>query len=101
MSNNTSVLLSLSSIRNEKFTPLPNDMDLSKASAETLNFQYKIDTVIRFHDNMITVKVSVRYTFNDKTAFEEGAEFDYSVINLKDALSLDNENHRVRYHMSI
>ena len=63
MEDSNNIKFRLVSIANEKTTTISEGIDLSSISEESLQFQYKIGTVIKLAENTITVVPSIRYMF--------------------------------------
>lgn len=82
MEDPNNIKFRLVSISNEKTTTIPGDVELASISEESLQFQYKIGTIIKFAENTITVVPSIRYMFEGAVLFESSAEFNYSVLSL-------------------
>lgn len=91
----------LVSISNEKTTTIPGDVDLASISEESLQFQYKIGTIIKFAENTITVVPSIRYMFEGAVLFESSAEFNYSVLSLDTVMDVDKENKKLNMKVNI
>jgi len=91
----------LVSIVNEKTTTIPEGVDLSSISEESLQFQYKIGTVIKLAESTITVIPSIRYIFGDSVLFESCAEFIYSVLSLDAIMDVDKENKKLNMKVDI
>ena len=91
----------LVSISNEKTTTIPGDVDLASISEESLQFQYKIGTIIKFAENTITVVPSIRYMFEGTVLFESSAEFNYSVLSLDAVMDVDKENKKLNMKVNI
>ena len=89
------------SISNEKTSTIPGDVDLASISEESLQFQYKIGTIIKFAENTITVVPSIRYMFEGAVLFESSAEFNYSVLSLDTVMDVDKENKKLNMKVNI
>ena len=85
----------LSSIDIVKFEMNANDNTSLDISSDTLKFQYKIETLIKMSANVIGVKSSIRFTYNETTILEVSAIINYNVDSLQEVISVDKENHRL------
>lgn len=101
MEDPNNIKFRLVSISNEKTTTIPGDVDLASISEESLQFQYKIGTIIKFAENTITVVPSVRYMFEGAVLFESSAEFNYSVLSLDAVMDVDKENKKLNMKVNI
>lgn len=101
MEDPNNIKFRLVSISNEKTTTIPGDVDLASISEESLQFQYKIGTIIKFAENTITVVPSIRYMFEGAVLFESSAEFNYSVLSLDTMMDVDKENKKLNMKVNI
>ena len=101
MEDPNNIKFKLVSISNEKTTTIPGDVDLASISEESLQFQYKIGTIIKFAENTITVVPSIRYMFEGTVLFESSAEFNYSVLSLDAVMDVDKENKKLNMKVNI
>ena len=101
MEDPNNIKFKLVSISNEKTTTIPGDVDLASISEESLQFQYKIGTVIHLAENTITVVPSIRYMFEGTVLFESSAEFNYSVLSLDAVMDVDKENKKLNMKVNI
>lgn len=101
MEDPNNIKFRLVSISNEKTTTIPGDVDLASISEESLQFQYKIGTIIKFAENTITVVPSIRYMFEGTVLFESSAEFNYSVLSLDAVMDVDKENKKLNMKVNI
>lgn len=101
MEDPNNIKFRLVSISNEKTTTIPGDVDLASISEESLQFQYKIGTIIKFAENTITVVPSIRYMFEGAILFESSAEFNYSVLSLDAVMDVDKENKKLNMKVNI
>jgi hypothetical protein len=101
MEDPNNIKFRLVSISNEKTTTIPGDVDLASISEESLQFQYKIGTIIKFAENTITVVPSIRYMFEGAALFESSAEFNYSVLSLDAVMDVDKENKKLNMKVNI
>ena len=101
MEDPNNIKFRLVSIANEKTTAIPEGVDLSSISEESLQFQYKIGTVIKLAESTITVIPSIRYIFGDSVLFESCAEFIYSVLSLDAIMDVDKENKKLNMKVDI
>ncbi len=101
MEDPNNIKFRLVSISNEKTTTIPGDVDLASISEESLQFQYKIGTIIKFAENTITVVPSIRYMFEGAVLFESSAEFNYSVLSLDTVMDVDKENKKLNMKVNI
>lgn len=101
MEDPNSIKFRLVSISNEKTTTIPGDVVLASISEESLQFQYKIGTIIKFAENTITVVPSIRYMFEGAVLFESSAEFNYSVLSLDTVMDVDKENKKLNMKVNI
>lgn len=101
MEDPNNIKFRLVSISNEKTTTIPGDVDLASISEESLQFQYKIGTIIKFAENIITVVPSIRYMFEGAVLFESSAEFNYSVLSLDTVMDVDKENKKLNMKVNI
>lgn len=101
MEDPNNIKFRLVSISNEKTTTIPGDVDLASISEESLQFQYKIGTIIKFAENTITVVPSIRYMFEGTVLFESSAEFNYSVLSLDTVIDVDKENKKLNMKVNI
>ena len=101
MEDPNNIKFRLVSIANEKTTAIPEGVDLSSISEESLQFQYKIGTVIKLAENTITVVPSIRYMFGGAVLFESCAEFIYSVLSLDAVMDVDKENKKLNMKVNI
>lgn len=101
MEDPNNIKFRLVSISNEKTTTIPGDVDLASISEESLQFQYKIGTIIKFAENTITVVPSIRYMFERAVLFESSAEFNYSVLSLDTVMDVDKENKKLNMKVNI
>ena len=97
MEDSNNIKFRLVSIANEKTTAISEGIDFSSISEESLQFQYKIGTVIKLAENTITVVPSIRYMFEGIVLFESSAEFNYSVLSL----DVDKENKKLNMKVNI
>ncbi len=101
MEDPNNIKFRLVSISNEKTTTISGDVDLASISEESLQFQYKIGTIIKFAENTITVVPSIRYMFEGAVLFESSAEFNYSVLSLDTVMDVDKENKKLNMKVNI
>lgn len=101
MEDPNNIKFRLVSISNEKTTTIPGDVVLASISEESLQFQYKIGTIIKFAENTITVVPSIRYMFEGAVLFESSAEFNYSVLSLDAVMDVDKENKKLNMKVNI
>ena len=101
MEDPNNIKFRLVSISNEKTTTIPGDVDLASISEESLQFQYKIGTIIKFAENTITVVPSIRYMFEGAVLFESSAEFNYSVLSLDTVMDVNKENKKLNMKVNI
>ena len=101
MEDPNNIKFRLVSISNEKTTTIPGDVNLASISEESLQFQYKIGTIIKFAENTITVVPSIRYMFEGAVLFESSAEFNYSVLSLDAVMDVDKENKKLNMKVNI
>ena len=101
MEDPNNIKFKLVSISNEKTTTIPGDVDLASISEESLQFQYKIGTIIKFAENTITIVPSIRYMFEGTVLFESSAEFNYSVLSLDAVMDVDKENKKLNMKVNI
>lgn len=101
MEDPNNIKFRLVSISNEKTTTIPGDVNLASISEESLQFQYKIETIIKFAENTITVVPSIRYMFEGAVLFESSAEFNYSVLSLDAVMNVDKENKKLNMKVNI
>ena len=101
MEDPNNIKFRLVSISNEKTTTIPGDVNLASISEESLQFQYKIGTIIKFAENTITVVPSIRYMFEGAVLFESSAEFNYSVLSLDTVMDVDKENKKLNMKVNI
>ncbi len=101
MDNSTNVKFRLISISNEVFTPLPDDFDTSLITEESLQFQFKIGTVIKINDNIISIIPSIRYCIDNSPICEARAEFNYSVLSLDTIMDVDKEEKKLNMKVNI
>ena len=101
MEDPNNIKFRLVSISNEKTTEIPEDSNLASISEESLQFQYKIGTIIKFAENTITVIPSIRYMFEGAVLFESSAEFNYSVLSLDAVMDVDKENKKLNMKVNI
>ncbi len=101
MEDPNNIKFRLVSISNEKTSTIPGDVDLASISEESLQFQYKIGTIIKFAENTITVVPSIRYMFEGAVLFESSAEFNYSVLSLDAVMDVDKENKKLNMKVNI
>ena len=76
-------------------------MDLSSLSDDTVRFQYRIETVIKMSENVVTIIPGIRYLFDKAILFEASAEFDFMVLSLNSVMELDEENSRLNMKADI
>lgn len=101
MEDPNNIKFRLVSISNEKTTTISGDVDLASISEKSLQFQYKIGTIIKFAENTITVVPSIRYMFEGAVLFESSAEFNYSVLSLDTVMDVDKENKKLNMKVNI
>ena len=101
MEDSHTIRFKIVSIANEKTTTIPEGVDFSSISEESLQFQYKIGTVINLAENTITVVPSIRYMFGGAVLFESCAEFNYSVLSLDAVMDVDKENKKLNMKVDI
>lgn len=101
MEDSNNIKFRLVSIANEKTTAISEGIDFSSISEESLQFQYKIGTVIKLAENTITVVPSIRYMFEGTVLFESSAEFNYSVLSLDAVMDVDKENKKLNMKVNI
>ena len=101
MEDPNNIKFRLVSIANEKTTTIPADVDFASISEDSLQFQYKIGTIVRFVENIITVVPSIRYLFEGSVLFESSAEFNYSVHSLDAVMDVDKENKKLNMKVNV
>lgn len=101
MEDTHNIRFRLISITNEKTSLIPEGKDFSSITEESLQFQYKIGTVIKLSENTITVVPSIRYLFGDAILFESCAEFNFSVLSLGAIMDIDKENKKLNTKVNI
>ena len=101
MEDPNNIKFRLVSISNEKTTAISEDSNLASISEDSLQFQYKIGTIIKFAENTITVIPSIRYMFEGAVLFESSAEFNYSVLSLDAVMDVDKENKKLNMKVNI
>ena len=82
----------LASITNEKSSPIPSGIDYASITEETMQFQFKIETIIKFPQNTITVIPAIRFLYEKNIIYEASAEFNYTVIPLDSVMEIDRNN---------
>ena len=101
MEEQTNIKYRIVSINNEKTVTIPEDIDVSGLAEESLQFQYKIGSVVKLSDNIITVIPSVRYVYGGSVVFESSAEFIYSVFSLEAVMDVDRENKKLNMKVDL
>lgn len=101
MEDPNNIKFKLLSITNERTSLIPEGKDISSITEKTLQFQYKIGTVIKWSENTITVVPSIRYLFGDAVLFESCAELNYSVLSLEAIMDVDKENKKLNMKANI
>lgn len=101
MEDPNNIKVRLFSIANEKTTTIPEEVNLTAVSEESLQFQYKIGTVIKLAENIVTVVPHIRYMFEGTILFEACADFNYSVLSLKTVMDVDKENKKLNMKVNI
>lgn len=101
MENSTNVKFKLISISNEYTSVIPDGIDLSTITDESLQFQYKIGTVIKLADHSITVVPRIRYCIGETIVFEANAEFNYSVSPLDTVMDVDLDNKKLNMKVNL
>ena len=91
----------LLSITNEKTSSIPERKDISSLTEESLQFQYRIGTVIKLVEQTITVIPRIRYMYGDAVLFESCAEFNYSIPSLEAVMDVDKENKKLNMKVNI
>lgn len=76
-------------------------LDLSSLSDETIQFQFRIETVVKLSENIITITPGIRYLFNKAMIYEASAEFDFMVLSLHAIMELDADNSRLNMNADI
>ena len=101
MEDPNNIKFRLVSITNEKTSTIPEEVTISSISEESLQFQFKIGTVIKLAENTITVVPSIRYMFEGAVLFESSAEFNYSVLSLDAVMDVDKENKKLNMKVNL
>jgi len=101
MEDPNNIKFKLVSITNEQTTAIPEESALSSVSEESLQFQYKMGTVIKWGENTITVVPSIRFMFEGAVLFESSAEFNYKVLSLEAVMDVDKENKKLNMKVNL
>ena len=101
MEDPNNIKFRLVSIANEKTTTIPEGVDFSSITEESLQFQYKIDTVVKLAESTITVVPGIRYMFGGAVLLESCAEFIFSVLSLDAVMDVDKENKKLNMKVNL
>lgn len=101
MGTSANIKYKLSSIEIVKFEMNASDNTLLDISSDSLKFQYKIETLIKMSANIIGVKSSIRFTYNETTILEVSAITNYNIDSLQEVFSVDKENHKLTSKVDI
>ena len=101
MGTSANIKYKLSSIEIVKFEMNASDNTLLDISSDSLKFQYKIETLIKMSANIIGVKSSIRFTYNETTILEVSAIINYNIDSLQEVFSVDKENHKLTSKVDI
>lgn len=101
MGTSANIKYKLSSIEIVKFKMNASDNTLLDISSDSLKFQYKIETLIKISANIIGVKSSIRFTYNETTILEVSAIINYNIDSLQEVFSVDKENHKLTSKVDI
>ena len=101
MEDPNNIKFRLVSVANEKTSMIPEGVDLSSVSEESLQFQYKIGTIIKMTENIVTVVPCIRYVFEGDVLFESCVEVNYSVHSLDAVMDVDKENKKLNMKVNV
>ena len=100
MEENGNVTFRLQAIENAKYEPAEGieSMDFEE---KKLLFQFKIDTEIKFSEDIILVIPQIRYSYEGKIIVSASAEFVYAVPGLQSVILVDNVNRQINVKADI
>lgn len=101
MENHSAIKYRLVSISGEKYSTIPEGLDASAITEESLQFQYKVGTVVRLEENTISVGLSIRFRLDNSIIFEAGADFNYFVSSIDAVMDVDLENRKLSMKVNI
>lgn len=101
MEEMTNVKFRLSSIEKELLVISHDVIDFTTWDEGKLKFQYKIETIIRLPNDIISVIPTVRYTYEDREALLASSVFNFAVPNLSATITVDKENQQINVRADI
>lgn len=101
MEEMANVKFRLSSIEKEHLVMNHDVIDFTTLDEDKLKFQYKIDTVIRLTQDIISVIPTVRYIYEDREALLASTVFNFTVPNLSATITVDKENQQINVRADI
>ena len=100
MEENINIRFRLQAIENAKVNPA-DGIESMVFEEEKLLYQYKLDTMIKFTENVILVIPQIRYSYEGQIVLSASAEFVYSVPELQSAITVDKVNHQINVRADI
>jgi len=85
----------LVSIENVQLKSSFDGFDFSSLDENSLKFQYKIDTVLKISEDIISVNPGIRYSYRDKELYVASAVFVFSIMNMDTAITVDKVNQQI------
>ena len=101
MENLNNITFRLSSITNEDSSPIPEDIASLDITEKSLQFQYRIETIIKMAENVITIIPQIRYLHLNTKLYEASVEINFSISSLSALIDIDPENRTLEMKVDI
>ena len=101
MENLNNITFRLSSITNEDSSPIPEDIASLDITEKSLQFQYRIETIIKMAENVITIIPQIRYLHLNTKLYEASVEINFSISSMSALIDIDPENRTLEMKVDI
>ena len=101
MENLNNITFRLSSITNEDSSPIPEDIASLDITEKSLQFQYRIETIIKMAENVITIIPQIRYLHLNTKLYEASVEINFSISSLSALIDIDPDNRTLEMKVDI
>jgi len=101
MENLKNIKIRIQSIKEEIVKRQDELAVISELSAESVQFQYKIGSLIDVETDTITVTPIIRYLHDNSEIFKASAEFVFSIHSLSSIVDIDLENKKINMNANL
>ena len=101
MENLNNITFRLASITNEKSSTIPEEITSLDITEKSLQFQYRIETIIKMAENVITIIPQIRYLHLNTKLYEASVEINFSISSLSALIDIDPENRTLEMKVDI